>query len=154
MRVSLPLLVGLLSVFLVIGVGIGYVGFKSFVSVNQAEVVVSHASPTPKIIQKETRSSVNDDIASASGTTSSDSKYEKDVVWNVDGSIRTVSMKDLSSQQQDIARTLGVEDRVVLLSEEIVSCAVSALGYQRMTELSQGATTTLGEGLTLLACVK
>jgi hypothetical protein len=66
----------------------------------------------------------------------------------------TISTSNLNESQRSILNTLGVGERTITITPRTVECAVDALGEARTRALKEGATPTMSESLTLLACLK
>jgi len=69
-----------------------------------------------------------------------------------DEEVFTISMSQLSDDQQTILRTAGVDDDEIVITRAMVVCAEAELGAQRVAEIEDGATITMSEGVTLVAC--
>jgi hypothetical protein len=135
----LKILIGILLVLsLGILVGVGYVwkqlAFTPSDVVRQVTPLLENATSTPPRNQQQ-----------VSPSSTSTPLLTKPI---------TVSTESLPESQQKVLDTLGIGTQSVTVTEEAVACAVKALGAARALELKEGATPSIAEGLTLLACLK
>lgn len=66
----------------------------------------------------------------------------------------TITADQLTPGQRKVLETLGIDTTSVMVTAEMMACAETGVGSARYKEIVAGATPSIGEGLTLLACFK
>lgn len=66
----------------------------------------------------------------------------------------TITADQLTPGQRKVLETLGIDTTSVTVTPEMMACAEAGVGSARYKEIVAGATPSIGEGLTLLACFK
>lgn len=145
MKILKIILLVLATLLVVILVGVGYI-WKTLVftvppqvkeRVSSTTAIVENVGLTDVVVEKEKEG------------TSEQPRAELQVDTPI-----TITTEKLSEGQKDVLDTLGVGEQSITITPQIVTCAVDALGTERVLELKNGSTPTLAESLTLLACIK
>lgn len=76
----------------------------------------------------------------------------KDVSASQGGTV--VSTTNLSAGQKQLLSALGIDATGITITPAMIACAEAKVGGARVQEISNGATPTLSEGMTLLACYR
>lgn len=80
-----------------------------------------------------------------------DTNNSGDTNANVEGGT-TIPANSLTDGQRKLIQALGVDPDSITITPEMVACAEAKLGAARITEIQNGATPSMGEGLSLAAC--
>lgn len=65
-----------------------------------------------------------------------------------------VSTTNLSAGQKQLLSALGIDATSITITPAMIACAEAKVGAARIVEISNGATPTISEGMTLLACYR
>ncbi|MFN3188218.1 MAG: hypothetical protein ACK42D_01595 [Candidatus Paceibacteria bacterium] len=63
-----------------------------------------------------------------------------------------IQVSRLSDAQQAALRTAGVDDDEIVITRGMVVCAEAEMGASRVAEIEDGASISMGEGVTLVSC--
>ena len=69
----------------------------------------------------------------------------------VSGSV-SIAASNLTDGQKKLLSALGIDADNITVTPEMIACAETSLGDARVTEITNGATPSFGEGLKLAAC--
>ncbi len=87
------------------------------------------------------------DSANASATTS-----ETSVASDIPATGLVIDIRTLPETQQGVLKSLGYE-QTITFTPEMISCAEERLGRARVIEIKNGATPTILESASLMACI-
>ena len=114
--------------FLIIGIGIGYASFNnSFTTDTVAGITDTSNSADTQLSAEETGKDARNQAVD-------------------------VKSNNLTEEQLSLARALGIDPKNVTITQEMIVCAESKLGADRVEEIKNGATPSFGEGVTLAGC--
>lgn len=69
--------------------------------------------------------------------------------------VRTIDARPMLSQgQAQFLTKLGIDPSSITITPAMIACAEAKLGKARLEELQGGATPSMSEGMTLLACYR
>lgn len=64
----------------------------------------------------------------------------------------TIDTSSLSSAQRSVLSTLGIDESVITVTNEMFTCAAGKLGSARLEEIKNGSLPSLGESFSLFSC--
>ena len=113
--------------FLSIGFGIGYANFNT----NSSELAAA---------------------TSNTANTTSDGNITTQPIETESANTTTLSADNLTPEQQALAQSLGIDPNTVTITQEMIVCAETKLGSDRVDAITNGETPSFSEGVTLAGC--
>ncbi len=80
------------------------------------------------------------------------SAEEVPTVEDPDGVAFTINIENIPEAQRTFLRTMGIDGNEIVVTNQMLACAEAKLGSARMTEIQNGATPSMSEGVSLMAC--
>jgi len=127
---------------LIVGVIIGYL-IGTFTADTEMGTAVQDAGERAEQNLQEVDLSNNDMNNNDTATNSTGEASETAFVIEVDR---------LSSEQQIAIRAAGVGGEEIVITRGMVACAETEIGSERVVEIENGASISMSEGITLIAC--
>ncbi len=66
----------------------------------------------------------------------------------------TISTDNLTDGQKKMLSAVGIDAESIVVTPEMAACADTSVGASRMSEIINGATPSITEGIKLVACYK
>ena len=108
---------------------------------------------------------ITDDVNPKSVTTQSTNNNNANVPTQNDGNVDstlvsgepyevafTIKVANLPSTQQQALKVMGVNDAEISITNGMVACAEAEVGAARVTEIKNGASVSISEGIVLMRC--